>query len=213
MTEEAILTSKLAAWRLTSSSSRTSMAESPIASASCTKTCMSTLTNASAILGASTSKVARGSKRTSEEEYKTVTNPAFPTFKELRIFTSRDARVKSYLAFITEYSEKRIGDLTSDHEEHVMTHVNNLDLLEQISDTLSEIPTRYQACIVRLHLLPETHKKDTSDRPKMSGNTCHTEHTSSFIDEILKLYVPRIKHYTKASSLFMMLTDATGSLV
>ncbi len=195
MTEEAILTSKLATWRLTSSSSRTSVAEFPIASASCTKTYMSTLTNASATLGASTSKVARGSKRKCEEEYKTVPDPTFPTFNELRILTSRDARVKSHLAFITEYLEKRNGNLASDHEEHVKTHVNNLDLLGQISDTLSETPTRHQARTARLNLLPKTHENGISGRPKISGNNCHTEQTSSFINEILKPYVPRIKHY------------------
>ncbi len=104
MTEEDHLTSKLAKWRITSSNSRTSLAGNPIASASCSsiQTVISASASASAISGPSTSTIPRGKKRKTEEEYKIVPDPAFPTFKELRKLASRESRVKAHLAFITE---------------------------------------------------------------------------------------------------------------
>ncbi len=108
MTEEAILADKLAAWRLTSSSSRTSLAETPHATASTSsiRTVIHTSASATAIPGSSPSITHRGKKRKTEEEYKIVPDPAFPTFKELRKLASRESRVKSHLSFITECLEK-----------------------------------------------------------------------------------------------------------
>ena len=98
-------------------------------------------------------------------------------------------------------------DLTTDHEEQVRTYVNNLETQGHISDKLSETLTKFQARTARFYLLPKIHKKGIPGRPIISGNNCPTERISSFVDEILKPYVPQIKSYVKDSAEFVKIID------
>ena len=101
MTEEAILATKLAKWRISSSTSRTSVTDGPAASASFSSV-TTVVSNPNLASAASSSQTPRGLKRKTLEEYKIVPDPAFPLFKELRKLATRESKVKNHLKFITE---------------------------------------------------------------------------------------------------------------
>ncbi len=104
MTEEAQLATRIAAWKLTASNSRTSIADGPSCSASATS--ITTVISNTAI-GSAASDRPRGTKRKTEEEYKVVPDPAFPAFKEVRKLATREAKVKNHLAQMTKCLEEK----------------------------------------------------------------------------------------------------------
>ena len=97
--------------------------------------------------------------------------------------------------------------LTGLRKEHVKEHIHHLKQPGHISESLSEVLTRHKARTARFYLLPKINKKGIPGRSIICGDNCPTECISSFIDEILKPYVPQIKSYVKDSAEFVKMID------
>ena len=92
---------------------------------------------------------------------------------------------------------------TQYHIERITKHLIDIHGRGGMSKKVLEGLLPENCRTAKYYFLPKIHKSTITGRPIISGNQCPTEKISAFVDEHIKIFVPKIKSYIRDTSDFI----------